>query len=78
MRIKCQNTLRNMRFYFLITIIAFSTISMFAQDENNSKISSGEKKQVIDSIARFMTDYYVFPDKGKEMGDLPVRERIFR
>ncbi len=59
-----------MRFSLLMSIIVASTISLSAQDENTNQLSSGEKSQVVDSIARFMTDFYVFPDKGKEMGDL--------
>lgn len=38
--------------------------------ENDVKIDAKEKAQVVDSIAKFMTERYVFPDKGKEMGDL--------
>lgn len=38
--------------------------------ENDVKIDAEERTQVVDSIAKFMTERYVFPDKGKEMGDL--------
>jgi hypothetical protein len=38
--------------------------------ETEILINAAEKKQVVDSIAKFMTDKYVFPDKGKEMGGL--------
>ena len=34
------------------------------------KIDTKERTLVIDSIAKFMNENYVFPDKGKEMGDL--------
>ena len=47
----------------------FCLNTAFAQDEP-VKIDAKEKSQVVDSIAKFMTERYVFPDKGKEMGDL--------
>ncbi|NQT77982.1 MAG: S41 family peptidase [Bacteroidetes bacterium] len=34
------------------------------------KIDAQERSLVVDSIAKFMNEKYVFPDKGKEMGDL--------
>ena len=40
-----------------------------AQEESIT-IDATERAQVVDSIAKFMTERYVFPDKGKEMGDL--------
>ena len=39
-----------------------------AQQENKF-IYSAEKKEVVDSVALFMENYYVFPDKGKEIAD---------
>jgi hypothetical protein len=38
--------------------------------ENEVKIDAKERAQVVDSIAKFMTERYVFPKEGKEMGDL--------
>lgn len=34
------------------------------------KIDAQERSLVVDSIAKFMNEKYVFPDKGKEMGEL--------
>jgi hypothetical protein len=73
MRTKHQNKAVKMRFTLLLSIIVFLTTSISAQDENKTQISSDEKSQVVDSIATFMTDFYVFPDKGKEMGDLVLQ-----
>lgn len=42
---------------------------MQAQENDNPILNTAEKKQVVDSIALFMTDYYVFPDVGLAMGE---------
>lgn len=54
----------------LLAIFLTATVNIFAQEKEDYKVTEQEKRQVIDSIAQFMTDMYVFPDKGKEMGDL--------
>ena len=41
-----------------------------AQEGTGTRIDEPEKKQVIDSISRFMTDYYVFPEPGQQMAEL--------
>lgn len=51
-----------------ILLLAFFRVG-FSQ-ETEIKINASEKELVVDSIAKFMTEKYVFPDKGKEMGDL--------
>jgi hypothetical protein len=55
-------------------IMALSIImlcgGMGYSQETSSKIDANERSVVIDSIAKFMNENYVFPDKGKEMGDL--------
>lgn len=58
--------------FFLIPNLTFT--NLLAQEAADMPtISKEEKKQVVDSIALFMTDKYVFPDKGKEMGDLVLK-----
>jgi len=56
----------------LLLILFLGTICMNAaySQEEPLKIDANERSQVVDSIAKFMTESYVFPDKGKEMGDL--------
>lgn len=58
-------------------ILAFSMLFLCFQhgftQEESVKIDAKERVQVVDSIAKFMTDSYVFPDKGKEMGDLVMK-----
>lgn len=69
---KTKNTLKSL--ILLLTLILITNLSLtnlLAQEATDMPtISEEEKKQVVDSIALFMTDKYVFPDKGKEMGDL--------
>ena len=53
----------------LLTLIpAFFRLG-FSQ-EAEIKINANEKNIVVDSIAKLMSEKYVFPDKGKEMGDI--------
>ena len=52
-----------------VAMLIMTSFVTFSQ-EKTTTIDDAERTQVIDSIARFMTDYYVFPDKGKEMADL--------
>jgi len=58
-------------------ILAFSMLFLCIQhvyaQEGSLKIDTKERTQVVDSIAKFMTESYVFPDKGKEMGDLVLK-----
>jgi len=52
-----------------LCMLVFCLQAAFTQ-EQSAKIDAKERSQVVDSIAKFMTERYVFPDKGKEMGDL--------
>ncbi|MCD4788446.1 MAG: S41 family peptidase, partial [Bacteroidales bacterium] len=52
----------------LTLILAFFRVG-FSQ-ETEIKIDADEQELVIDSIAKFMADKYVFPDVGEQMGDL--------
>ncbi len=64
-------TISLLSIFFLLFIFCFN---LQAQDiAETITISKAEKQQVVDSIALFMTDRYVFPDKGKEMGDLVTK-----
>lgn len=54
-----------------MSMLLFSNQAVYSQDES-PKIDTKEKVLVVDSIAKFMTERYVFPDKGKEMGDLVI------
>jgi len=58
-------------------IFVFSMLFLNLQignaQEGNLTIDASERAQVVDSIAKFMTENYVFPDKGKEMGDLVLK-----
>jgi hypothetical protein len=53
----------------LIALLILQGAQSFAQ-ENIAVLTSDEKTQVVDSIALFMTERYVFPEEGKQMGDL--------
>ncbi len=54
----------------IISAICFLILSAeFVAQQENKFISSAEKKEVVDSVALFMENYYVFPDKGKEIAD---------
>lgn len=52
----------------LTLILAFFRVG-FSQ-ETEIKIDADEQELVIDSIAKFMADKYVFPDVGEKMGEL--------
>jgi len=65
------------QFFFTIILTAamiFNSVVIFSQ-ETEFELTSEEKTQVVDSIALFMTERYVFPDEGKQMGDL-VKENL--
>ena len=59
---------------FAVIVLIFSLLFAFCRigysQEGEIRIDANEKNIVVDSIAKFMKDKYVFPDKGKEMGDL--------
>lgn len=55
-------------------LLGFGAQLAFSQEEDIT-LSQDEKIQVVDSIALFMTERYVFPDEGKQMGDL-VKENM--
>lgn len=56
---------------FLISLMFFPCLVSFSQEVlKDYKVNTEEKKLVVDSIALFMEEKYVFPDKGKEMGQL--------
>lgn len=59
-----------------MTILLFTFITLswgMAQETGDPQIQEQEKFQVVDSIAKFMADYYVFPDVGEEMGALILK-----
>ncbi len=52
-------------------LILFSNLSpMHAQEGVEPRVDDPEKRQVVDSIARFMTEYYVFPEQGRQIAEL--------
>ncbi len=53
-----------------VCLLFLVNINVNSQEEKEYKVNQTEKEQVVDSIAKFMEEKYVFPDKGKEMGDL--------
>jgi len=53
-------------------LLGFCIQTALAQ-EGNIILSSEEKTQVVDSIALFMTERYVFPEEGKQMGELVTK-----
>ncbi len=57
----------------LVVVFIASVLTSQAQkkaDQKDYQVSKEEKEIVIDSIAKFMKDKYVFPDVGEKMGDL--------
>ena len=69
---KTKNAIKfSIPFLTLLFLLNSFYFNLQSQETTDAiKLSSAEKQQVVDSIALFMTDRYVFPDKGKEMGDL--------
>ena len=57
-------------FAFAILLLGSFMSPARAQQETAPPVGDAEKALVVDSIARFMADYYVFPESGKEMADL--------
>ncbi|MBN2172788.1 MAG: S41 family peptidase [Bacteroidales bacterium] len=55
----------------MLLFISIDPIQLTAQEVDESHtLTQSEKQQVVDSIAKFMREKYVFPDKGNEMGEL--------
>ncbi len=54
----------------LVLGMLFSCYQFGYSQEASVILDANERAQVVDSIAKFMTERYVFPDRGKEMGDL--------
>ncbi|HSG67689.1 MAG TPA: S41 family peptidase [Bacteroidales bacterium] len=64
--------MKTLRTSLLLAIMLLAALQTTFAQENQATIDAAERSLVVDSIAKFMTDYYVFPDKGKEMADLVV------
>jgi hypothetical protein len=67
-----MKTFRQLKITKILILLALIPVFFgvgFSQ-ETEIKINAIEKELVVDSIAKFMAEKYVFPDKGKEMGDL--------
>lgn len=60
----------HLKWTLLLSFICLNFSYSPAQEEGQLVIPQAEKKQVVDSIATFMADYYIFPDEGKKMGNL--------
>jgi len=56
----------------LITFLFVLNGNLIAQNESK-KIDDTEKKQVVDSIRKFMKNYYVFPDVGNQIAELVAK-----
>lgn len=57
-------------FIIIIVILICTPFSFtYGQEYDAPALTTDEKNQVVDSIALFMADFYVFPDVGKAMGD---------
>ncbi|OQY02336.1 MAG: hypothetical protein B6I20_06970 [Bacteroidetes bacterium 4572_117] len=63
-----KNSLLTIKILLVCLSFFIENGQIFAQT-NSLKLSKQEKRQVIDSVAKFMADYYVFPKKGKEIAD---------
>jgi hypothetical protein len=57
----------------LITLLLMALVPAFSLAQENALLDQPEKQEVIDSIALLMTEKYVFPDVGQEMGDLILK-----
>ncbi|UZR93730.1 S41 family peptidase [Chondrinema litorale] len=51
-------------------IILFSKVFIKNDVDIEEKISKSEKEEVIVKLASYLQDFYVFPEKGKQMSDL--------
>jgi hypothetical protein len=59
---------------FLFSLMIFPCLVSLSQEAlKDYKVNPEEKKQVVDSIALFMKEKYVFPDKGEAMGQLVLK-----
>ena len=67
-----MKTLRHFKITTILILLSLipGLIRVGLSQETEILINATEKQQVVDSIAKFMAEKYVFPDKGKEMGDL--------
>lgn len=65
-----MNKIKN---YMLSTaLLVYCFTAVYAQE--TLVLDAGEQVQVVDSIAKFMNERYVFADKGKEMADLVTQK----
>jgi len=64
-----MNSLSPGKFILVLSFLILCCQTVYSQEEI-IKIDVQEKALVVDSIAKFMSEKYVFPDKGNEMGDL--------
>jgi hypothetical protein len=62
-------------FSIMFTSLIIFIAAMSNSQEARIELTADEKTQVVDSIALFMTERYVFPEEGKQMGDL-VKENL--
>lgn len=52
----------------IIILLGFILISTGARSQKEMPITAFEKKALVDSVKKRLERYYVFPDKGREMG----------
>jgi len=67
-------TKRISKFGVIAILAIFSVSGQVIAQNKVLTISKEEKKQVVDSVAKFMTDYYVFPDIGKQIADVLIKK----
>jgi retinol-binding protein 3 len=65
---------KSLRIFTTVLILFNISLAVFAQ-QPELKLTADEQQQVVDSIALFMTNHYVFADKGKEMSEV-VRKNL--
>ena len=65
--------MKTMKDLFISMLILMLSFQLGYSQEETIKLDAQERSQVVDSISKFMNNYYVFPDKGKEMGDLVLK-----
>ena len=66
---KTHQTACQKQILLLFSLVIFPCLISVSQEAlKEYKVNSEEKKQVVDSVALFMKEKYVFPDKGEEMG----------
>ncbi|MCB2222381.1 MAG: S41 family peptidase [Bacteroidetes bacterium] len=57
----------------LIILLMVTSVPLCLKAQEETTLAQPEKKEVVDSIAFLMTEKYVFPDVGKEMGNLVLQ-----